>query len=227
MTFSTTPRAARTTKKNAHTLRWAGAALLALSGSSAFAIVPCSSVSSFDQLVQSGGCTTGPNGSVFFSSFATNVPASMQNQIGVATTDGGAFGGTGPVALLGFIFDTTKLRNMQAVSFAFTAQCDVTCAFNDASNVVGGNYGTGVIQANTAPAGSSTSGLQSSGTIATNQGFNPTFLPYASVVQEYAAFTQTAVPGLSESQYHMAVNIVPTHASNALGGISPNNCPAK
>jgi hypothetical protein len=210
----------KTTKKLNRPLRLAGAALLALSGSSAFAIVNCNSVSTFDQLVQSGGCVTGPNGSVFFSNFSTNVPASMQNQIGVASRVNGYIGGTGAIALLGFIFDTTKLRNYPGVTFDFQAQCDVTCAFNDGVNLVGGNYGTGLFQAGTPGANTATSGVQSSGTVTTNQSWNPTFLPRANIVQEHAAFTQTAVPGLSESQWMMSVNIVPTGATNALGGTS-------
>jgi hypothetical protein len=204
--------AARNPKKSRHAIRLIGAAALALAGTSAFALAPCASITNFAQLVQAGTCYTGPNNSVTFSNFVTNVSPSQQSQIGVATMAGNYLGGTGTTALLGFIFDTSRLK-VPGISFSFSAQCDASCAINDGVNRVNGNpgSGSGIFNVNGMQFNAVPGGL-----------VYPQFNPYVTNVSEYAAYTQTSVPNQSASSYEMGVNIVPTGGTSSTASAS---CP--
>jgi hypothetical protein len=122
-------------------------------------------------------------------------------------------GGDGPIALLGFKFDTSKL-NQPGISIVFEAQCDQSCQFNDGFNRVQGHNGNGIFWVN----GQTFNAV-------TNQGYSPIFWPWVSTVSEYAAFTQTTIPGLSPASFEMTVNIVPTGLPSWISLPLAPNCP--
>lgn len=175
---------------------------------SASALAPCSSISNYAQLVQAGTCYAGPNNSVTFGNFVTNVSAEKQGQIGVILAQ--QPGNPNP-GQYGLIFNTTTLE-MPRISFSFTVLCDASCLINDSLNRLGGNYGSGVFIVDGQPP------FYFSGTYSVQ----PQFIPAVSRVNEYADYTQTAIPNLSANTYEMTVNIIPAGNSGSGNGGSGN-----
>ncbi|WP_143137466.1 hypothetical protein [Burkholderia ubonensis] len=183
---------------------------------SAFAIAPCISLLNFEQLAQAGACYVGPNNSVTFNHFNTNVPESVWSQIGVSTN--GMWGNTAvtkpAIGSYGLVFDTSKIQ-ANKVTLSFDAQCDGSCDFNDGSaRVEGRNAGSGFFAFN---------GLKYDfAPYAQGGGVSPVFYPYVKFVSIEGTYTQTTYANKAASSYQMFVNIVPTGKS---GSRQSGQCP--
>lgn len=169
----------------------------------AFAISNCTSIANYDELVSTGACLTGPENRIVFTNFNTSVPRELWKSIKITTTDNPAAAPIegGEVGVYSLTFNTTDV-GIPGISFSFDAVCDGSCLMNDGVYSLGSNAGTGIWVINGQQQPFENSNL-----------YTPIFSPYVRTLHQYAAYTQTAIPGLSPNTFSFGVNIVPTNES--------------
>lgn len=165
----------------------------------ALAISSCSSITNYDELSSTGACLSGPDNRVIFTNFNTSVPREKWKDIKVSTAtratppvEGGAVG------VYALTFNTMDL-GIAGISFSFDAICDASCEMNDGVYSLEGNAGDGIWVIN---------GKQFK--FKDDNLYTPIFTSYVKTLQQYGSYTQTAIPGLSPSEFSFGVNIIPT-----------------
>lgn len=165
----------------------------------AFAISSCGSVTNFNELVGSGSCLTGPDNRITFTNFHTSVPRELWKTIKVSTIGHGSLPeGDGSTGVYSLTFDTTDV-GIPSISFSFDVICDASCLINDGVYALGSNAGNGVWVINGQQQRFEDANIHT-----------PTFSPHVRTLHQYAAFTQTAIDGLSPNYFSFGANIIPT-----------------